>query len=140
MAYMNQERKKELAPEIKKVLKRWGVKASIGVQNHSTLVVNISQGPLDFRKQYEAVEPPEYYRPEEHSRWYESRKNDSSIQVNTYHIERNWEGDCGVFLQELKDAMSIGNWDRSDIQTDYFDVGWYTDINIGKWKKPYKLI
>ncbi len=31
-------------------------------------------------------------------------------------------------------------YDNSDIMTDYFDVAWYVDINIGKWNKPYKLV
>jgi hypothetical protein len=33
--------------------------------------------------------------------------------------------------------MNDGNWDKSDIQSDYFNVGWYVDVNIGKWNKPY---
>jgi hypothetical protein len=33
--------------------------------------------------------------------------------------------------------MNIGNHDRSDSQTDYFDVGFYTDISIGRWDTPY---
>jgi hypothetical protein len=36
--------------------------------------------------------------------------------------------------------MMVGNHDRSDIQSDYFDVGWYVDINIGRWNKPYALV
>jgi hypothetical protein len=35
--------------------------------------------------------------------------------------------------------MNQGNWNRSDVQTDYFDVGWYCDINVGSWNKPYVL-
>jgi hypothetical protein len=35
--------------------------------------------------------------------------------------------------------MDIGNHDRSDIQTDYFDVGWYKSVNIGTWNKPYEV-
>lgn len=41
MAYMNQERKAQLAPAINAVFKRYGVKGSISVHNHSTLVVTI---------------------------------------------------------------------------------------------------
>jgi len=43
------------------------------------------------------------------------------------------------FLTELKDAMNVGNYDRSDMQSDYFDVGFYIDINVGNWDKPYIL-
>ena len=35
--------------------------------------------------------------------------------------------------------MMVGNHNNSDISTDYFDVGWYIDINIGKWDKPYEV-
>jgi hypothetical protein len=32
-----------------------------------------------------------------------------------------------------------GNYNNSDIMTDYFDVGWYIEINVGKWNKEYNL-
>jgi hypothetical protein len=35
--------------------------------------------------------------------------------------------------------MNVGNHDRSDIQSDYFDVGWYVDVNVGAWNQPYEL-
>jgi len=35
--------------------------------------------------------------------------------------------------------MNIGNFDKSDAQTDYFHVGWYMSVNLGKWDKPYIL-
>jgi len=44
MSYMSQEKKKQLAPAIKAVLKKYGVKGSIGVRHHSSLVVNIKEG------------------------------------------------------------------------------------------------
>ena len=36
-------------------------------------------------------------------------------------------------------AMMIGNHNESDSQTDYFNVGWYIDIGIGRWDKPYQV-
>jgi hypothetical protein len=36
--------------------------------------------------------------------------------------------------------MNAGNHNRSDAMTDYFDVGWYVDVNIGKWNQPYILL
>ena len=41
MAYVSQEMKKELAPAIKAVLKKYRMKGSIAVNNHSTLEVNL---------------------------------------------------------------------------------------------------
>ena len=48
MAYVSQAMKKELAPGIKAVLKKYRMKASISVNNHSTICVNIKSGPIDF--------------------------------------------------------------------------------------------
>ena len=48
MAYVSQELKAKLAPAIKSICKKYGVKASIAVSNHSTLVLNIKQGRIDF--------------------------------------------------------------------------------------------
>ena len=50
MAYMSQDKKKELAPLIKKVCKKYGVKATLSVRHHSTLVLNIKSGGVDFIK------------------------------------------------------------------------------------------
>ena len=47
MANMNQKLKAELAPGIKAVLKKYGMKGSIAVRNHMVLVVNIKSGKLD---------------------------------------------------------------------------------------------
>jgi len=33
--------------------------------------------------------------------------------------------------------MNNGNHNNSDIQTDYFDVGWYITVNLGKYDTPY---
>jgi hypothetical protein len=48
MAYMNQERKQARMPEIKRVLKKYGVKGSVSVRNHSTLTVTVTEGSLDI--------------------------------------------------------------------------------------------
>ena len=49
-------------------------------------------------------------------------------------------GKAKQFLSEVITAMHKGNHDNSDIMTDYFDVGWYIDVNIGKWNQPYALV
>ena len=59
-------------------------------------------------------------------------------QVNHYHIDRLYSGELASFLNELRSAMMDGNYNNSDAQTDYFDVGWYIAINLGSWDKPHK--
>lgn len=114
MAYMSQERKTALAPAIKAVLKKHGVKGTLSVDNHSGLTLTVSEGSIDFGTDH--------------------------TQVNVYHIDRFWKDKAREFLSEVVAAMNVGNHDRSDISTDYFDVGWYVYVNIGRWNKPYKKI
>lgn len=113
MAYMNQEKKAKLAPGIKAVLKKYNMKGTISVDGHSELVVTIKSGPL-FK--------------DEHGDY---------NQVNHYHIDRHYEGKERDFLNELNQAMNVGNHDNSNSQIDYFDVGWYVSINLGRWNKKY---
>ena len=110
---MNQEKKKELSPAIRRVLKAYGMKGTLAVQNQSTLICNVQSGEIDFKQDY--------------------------MQVNAHHISSQYEGIQRKFLADLKDAMMIGNFDNSDPMTDYFHVGWYISINIGNWNKPYQL-
>ena len=111
MAYFSQAMKKEKAPTIRAILKKYGMKGTMAVHHHSSFVVNIKSGILEF--------------------------DESDQQVNEYHIDNNYTGIKKVFLNELKSAMMVGNHNNNDIITDYFDVGWYIDINIGQWDKPY---
>ena len=68
MAYMSQQKKKELAPAIKKVLNKFNMKGSLGVNNHSTLVMNLKSGPL-----FASVDG-------------------TDSQVNNYWIDKHYEG------------------------------------------------
>lgn len=117
MAYMNQERKAALAPAVKAICKKYGVKATLSVNHHSTLCLNVKESAIDFIG--------------ESGRTY--------TQINTYWIHDREDGVAKSFLTEVVAAMNNGNHNRSDLMTDYHDVGWYVDINIGQWNKPYIL-
>jgi len=132
MAYVSQELKAKLAPTIKAICKKYGVKASIAVRNHMTLVLNVKSGPIDFlasyNKRMEALNS---------GMGREYVKEAKYIQVNTYHYDSNFDGKALAFLTAVLKAMNVGNYDKSDIQSDYFNFGWYVDVNVGSWNKPY---
>ena len=115
MAYLSQETKKKMVPAIKAVLKKFAVKATISVSNHSMLKVTLTSGPFDFDDKF-------------------------GKQINHYFIADHYHGHLYDFFNELVQAMNVCNHDRSDIQTDYFDVGYYISVQVGKWNKPYKLV
>eukprot|EP00697_Spironema_sp_BW2_P009502 gnl/Spiro4/24449_TR12118_c0_g1_i1.p1 gnl/Spiro4/24449_TR12118_c0_g1~~gnl/Spiro4/24449_TR12118_c0_g1_i1.p1 ORF type:complete len:143 (-),score=32.32 gnl/Spiro4/24449_TR12118_c0_g1_i1:214-642(-) len=140
MAYMSQEQKKEIVALAKPILKKYGVKATFAVDHHTSLECNIKSGKLDFIGNHINHITNDYRMNDQHKAdEIAYLKNRGAIQVNQYHIDNQFDGPCAQFLKELKDAMMTGNHDNSDIQTDYFDVGWYIHINIGRWNKPYVL-
>jgi len=140
MAYVSQELKAKLAPSIRAVCKKHGIKASVAVRNHSTLVLNIKQGSIDFIENFiETDKAKSYYNYMDENQIAHIRK-DRSLDVNPYHYRDHFSGRARKFLIEVMTIMNDGNWDKSDIQTDYFNVGWYVDVNIGRWNKPYALV
>ena len=139
MAYMNQEKKARIAPVVKAVLKKYHVKGSLAVRNHSTLVLNIKSGVIDFVENYISTDTDKpHARKMDPSQVSYIRKN-QTLDVNPYWFHEHFSGQAKRFLTEIFQAMNAGNHDRSDAQVDYFDVGWYVDVNIGSWKKPYQL-
>lgn len=131
MAYVSQEKKKALAPAIKEVLKKYRMKANISVNNHSTLCVNIKEGAIDFIGEQNKKNQEIAYR-----RGVNFVESDGYIQVNEYYPETY--GDASDFLVELVDAMKgLDYFNNDDSQSDYFSRSHYTDINVGKWNKPY---
>jgi len=128
MAYMTQENKKSMAPALKAVFKKYGLKASLAVEHMSTFVVNIKSGPFDFIAQ--------------HNRMFPEYKGDvrTYLDVNPYHFKKHFEGDALACMTEIHDIMNNGNHDNSDVQSDYFDVGWYIRVSVGRWNKPYILV
>ena len=123
MAYVSQAMKKDLAPAIKAVLKKYKMKASIAVRNHSTLAVNIKSGAIDFTGNY--------------------THGDQYIQVNEYWIDDHYANNTVAknFLNELLAAMKGPKYfNNDDAQSDYFYRSHYTDINVGKWNTPYELV
>ena len=121
MAYVSKQDKAELAPAIRAVLKKYDMKGSISIRHHSTLVVKIKQGAIDFADHFT------------HGEGY--------IQVNEYLLDHHYTGIHKAFLSELLDAMKGFNYfNDDDAMVDYFHRSHYTDINIGAWDKPYAFV
>jgi hypothetical protein len=121
MAYMNQERKAVIANALKPIFKKYGVKGTLSVQNHSTIVLTLKSGKIDYQV----------------SRGFRANTQGYD-QVNPYWFQDHYDGDAKAFLTDAFKALKSAGWyDNSDAMTDYFDTAYYTDINIGKWNKNY---
>lgn len=123
---MNQERKARIAAALKPLMPA-GWKYSLAVQNHTTLVLTIQAAPVDLLAEVNRMA-------QRGSRGWHA---DTYCRVNEYCLEAYFEGSLLETFQKISDAMNDGNHDRSDIQTDYFDVGWYTEISLGRWGRPF---
>ena len=85
MAYVSQEMKSELAPVIKTILKKYGMKGSLAVRNHSTLVLNIKSGKIDFDAN--------------------STTGSHYNQVNVYHTDSHYTGKAKKFFADEIDKL-----------------------------------
>lgn len=116
MAYVSQDLKKKIVSALKPVMKKYGMSATYSVSNYSSFCVKLKSGVIDFGK--------------------------TEGQVNVYWVDDNYSGVARDFLKEVLNTIKVaGAWyNNSDAMTDYFDVAFYIDINIGMWDKPYQLL
>ena len=137
MAYMSQEHKAKLAPTIRAICKRYGIRATLAVRNHSTLMLTIKQGEIDFIGNSNQVCGNDHYQV---ARGF--KPNTSGYEsVNPYHYKSHFSGRALEFLQEVIPAMYGPDYfDHSDSQSDYFHCSHYIDVSIGRWNSPYALV
>lgn len=134
MAYISQERKALIAERMKPVLKKYGIKATLRVDNHSTVILNVAKGPIDFIANSHEVAMERYGEDKYPC-------TDGYMQVNPYWYKDHFKGKALKFLEEAHAALKLDDWfDESDIQTDYFHVDYYMYVHIGRWNKPYQVI
>ncbi len=120
MAYMDQTKKAAIVAELKKVMpKDW--KYSLRVHHHSSITLTIFSAPVDLIELHAQKD-----------QW-----TNGYIQLNEYYLERQYSGDVLEILKAIRAALNTGNWDKSDIQTDYFNVGHYAYMHIGSFEKTF---
>jgi hypothetical protein len=127
---MNQERKKALAARVAQVVpKDW--KYTLAVRNHSTIVMTITQAPKDLVASYREMRDSSG----PFTNW---SKTDYSCKINTHYPGQAFhDPDLCKIMTDIVEALNYGNHDNSDAQTDYFDVGWYVDVQVGSYDSPF---
>ena len=83
MAYVSQELKAKLAPTIKAICAKYGVKATLSVRNHMVLCLNIKSGKVDFINDYNVNNGNRLQTPAK-----------DYIQVNTYWYRDHFGGEA----------------------------------------------
>lgn len=136
MSYISQEQKAKIAPQVKQVCQKYGVKATLAIRDHRVLTLNIKSGAIDFIGNLNETCSKDHYQV---SRGF-TPITCGYDDVNVYHYKNHYSGAAKQFFDEVLPLLNEGNHDNSDLMTDYFDVGWYVNINVGKWNAPYQLV
>lgn len=115
MAYITSEQVKEMRQQIRaKFPSKDGWKFSVRKENYSCVNVDILEAPFKLTDK-------------------------DHVTVNTSWLKDSYKGRTLKTLQTITKIINKGNFDKSDSMTDYFHVGWYAFVHIGKWDKPFKV-
>ena len=122
MAYISKEEVASIRKELKKAFPK--AKFSVRKCDNISVSVTVLKHDIDF-----------------------SDKKSNHFQVNHYYIDETFNKEQAAFLNKIKEIILTAPtkvtgeefFDESDIQSDYFHVSYYYDINIGTWEKPYVL-
>lgn len=141
MAYVSQETKAKIVAAVKPVLKKYGLKATFAVRNHSTISVTIKSGKIDFVENYIATDANVLHGRKMAQNQIDYIRKNQTVDINPYWFHEHFSGKAKAALTEIFAAIKKGGswYDNSDIQTDYFNTAFYMDVNIGKWNKPYLM-
>lgn len=136
MAYMNGERKAKIAANLKPVLKKYGIKGTLSVRNHTAIVLTLKSGKIDFIGNSNRVCGGNFYQVQ-----HGFKPNTTGYcDVNPYWFQEHYDGQAKEFLTEAFAALkSADYYDRSDAMIDYFDTAYYFSILVGRWNKPYQV-
>ena len=123
MAHITTNDVAAIRKELKEAFPKWkfSVRKSSGGLSVS---VDIMQGTANFEGKRDAAVNEHWID----SMW--SNAEDATVLKKISEIMHNAPGRAGgrVF------------YNNSDYQTDYFDIAFYTNLNIGKWGKDYVCI
>lgn len=139
MAYVSKANIDSKRDRVKAILKKYNLKGMLSGTNDSTLTLKIKEGALDFIGNHADTEAAKTYGRPPHLPTIEQLRQYKYTTINPYWYNEHYTGDCLAFLKQVMVVMNEGNHDNSDIQSDYFDVGWYVSVQVGQWDKPYVL-
>lgn len=120
MAYITANQTRDIKKRLRSAFP--GFKFSVRNRHHMSVSVKILSGPRDFSDLNLTNEWVSHFDP-------------THFNVNHYHLHNY--GPHEGFFRKIAAIVNEGNYDNSDIMTDYFDVGFYVSISVGSWDRPY---
>ena len=117
MAYINKVETAIIRNDLKAAFPAF--RFSVRMRHHMAVTVTILSGPVDFQLGNDRDGVPHKY-----------------MDV-TYN--NPFDGLCADLITEMLAVINKKNFDNSDIQSDYFSVGFYLTLTIGDYNKPYVI-
>jgi hypothetical protein len=120
MAYISTEKVKEMRNKLKELFPtKKGWKLSVTREHSSGINCSILTAPFELRLDA-------------------NRTNES---VNHYYVKEHYNDNPATrdALLSMLEVLNMNNYNNSDVQSDYFDVGHYVNLSIGKWDKPFLI-
>lgn len=116
MAYMSQDHKAQIRAALKTIIPAtW--KWSLSVHRSTSIALTIASADIDLMDQV---------------------RDTPTVSPYHKHLSAIYTGAALEIMSQIAVALNIGNWDRSDMSQDVFNVGHYVDIRIGRSKdKPF---
>ena len=115
MAWMDQEKKEQIAAAVKAVMPQ-GWKYSLDVRHNSAIVLTISTAPVRL------IPAGEKYR-----------------QVNRFFPEKSVCCEHVKTVAQIIAALNADSASAADSRPDYLQSGLHVDINIGRKNKPFTV-
>lgn len=132
MAYMNQDKKRVIKAALDKITKPLGIKYSLRVRNHMTIVCTITAAPIDFIGNFKMTTGDKFSNLPSHEM--------DHMPVNPYWYQDHFTGKPREIIGQLVNALKAADYyDNSNAMIDYFDTAYYFDLNIGEYGRPFKL-
>jgi hypothetical protein len=121
-AYISTDAIKIIRDDLKKEFPKFKFMIARERNSYSSLRVAIVSGPVAFATKHDGTPWP-------------------FADINHYY-PMNYKN--GEILKKILETINKKNWDRSDIQTDYFDVGFYLTVtqgnrSYGMTQRPFTL-
>jgi hypothetical protein len=126
----DKEIKTEVLNKIKPILKKKGLKGTLAFPDGRRMCLTLKVNEETAKWFWEGRQTTYF----DDSKWEESflycyKEDTIPCLVNeTRYGTKNKE--AGTYIMEIGDALNLGNWDNSDVQSDYFDFGWLSEIRI----------
>lgn len=129
MAHISQEHKKEIHAEIKTIIPDWKFSLSVG-DGQRTLRLCILSAEIDL--------PQVFYDATRGNLNYQFVDFLSGqFDVKGFDFDLLEDKALGERFGRLLAALNDENFNDSDPYTDYYHVGWYVELRIGHFEKPF---